>query len=800
MPGSRRRSLAVIVFMVGTLWATPTPAAVKKPDVVPTSLSVASGSSTITPGTTAPLQVAISNLGAATAYSVTVTISLTANGTTSQVSKSSVGTLTPGASGTVATTLPVPSQVGTYQVTATASAWRDANRTNNSLSKTIQVKSSSTTTGTSTPTSSPAAAPAISTLTPSSATAGGTAFSLVVDGSNFGSGASVLWNGTARSTTFVSATRVTASIPSSDLGAAGSTTVTVRNADTEVSNPLTFTVNPAPATTTACTTGQFRAEYFVNTSLTAPATRTACESSINYDWGTGGPAGLPVDAFSVRWTGRFSFAAGSYTFTARADDGIRIFVDGVAVISAWVVQAPTMYTATQTLTAGEHEVKVEYFENYAGAVAQVSWAPTPAPSTTTSTTQAAAGPGYYASPTGSGTVCTLASPCTIQQGIVKVAPGDTLYLLDGIYKGASQMLNLAGYAPSKSGTASQRISVRALNDGAVWIDGGYSYHPLVLSGNQYWTIEGINVYNSAGSVAKFAPGSHNNVVKRVCAWNASGTNEHVWLLWDSGFNLLEDICGFGTGRNVLIDYGSGASRNTIRRAWLRWEGWPPDNGAAAPGPPVQTSYATPANTLFENLIMIWSAERYNYPQPTWGSIFGGMHFRDAPPAGSPGYRIRGAIVYGHSNPKLPLNHSFANQQDSPSDIKDFYVDGSSQGHVWPILLGCKSGTCTNSLADRVTAIRGATPSVVSSSVTISNFYECTSVGGCPSLYTGTGANACYRYQDGSLSSNPLWPWPMDTRIKTALSAAESSALSGTDRTVTSEIESKFGPIPSSCRN
>src|SRR5207237_2876620 len=111
-----------------------------------------------------------------------------------------------------------------------------------------------------------------------------------------------------------------------------------------------------------CATGQFLAQYFSNITLTPPATRTACETTINDDWGAGGPAGLPVDNFSVRWVGSFQFAGGNVTFTARADDGIRVFLDGVAVIDQFHDQPATTYTATVNVAAGPHEVKVEYYE------------------------------------------------------------------------------------------------------------------------------------------------------------------------------------------------------------------------------------------------------------------------------------------------------------------------------------------------------------------------------------------------------------------------------------------------------
>jgi hypothetical protein len=213
-------------------------------------------------------------------------------------------------------------------------------------------------------------APSITTLTPSTATAGGPAFTLTVDGAAFVSGAKVFWNGHAEVTTFVSPTRLTAAVTTDDIKTAGTFPVFVVNADGQRSNIVNFTVNPAGG---GCPAGQFTASYFSNATLTPPATRTACETAVNYDWGTGGPAGLPVDNFSARWVGTFNFAGGNVTFTARADDGIRVFLDGTAVIDQWHDQAATTYTATVNVAAGAHEVKIEYYEHGGAAVAQVSW-------------------------------------------------------------------------------------------------------------------------------------------------------------------------------------------------------------------------------------------------------------------------------------------------------------------------------------------------------------------------------------------------------------------------------------------
>ena len=91
--------------------------------------------------------------------------------------------------------------------------------------------------------------PATTSLSPTAATAGGSAFTLAVNGSNFINGSVVQWNGSNRTTTFVSATRLTAAIPASDLPTTGTATVTVftpaPGGGTSNAQTLTIT-NPVP--------------------------------------------------------------------------------------------------------------------------------------------------------------------------------------------------------------------------------------------------------------------------------------------------------------------------------------------------------------------------------------------------------------------------------------------------------------------------------------------------------------------------------------------------------------------------
>ena len=95
-------------------------------------------------------------------------------------------------------------------------------------------------------------APTITSLNPASAIAGGSAFALTVNGTNFVSGSVVRWNGSNRATTYVNDTQLSASIPAADIATAGSASVTVFNPAPGggTSNAATFSINhPAPTIT-----------------------------------------------------------------------------------------------------------------------------------------------------------------------------------------------------------------------------------------------------------------------------------------------------------------------------------------------------------------------------------------------------------------------------------------------------------------------------------------------------------------------------------------------------------------------
>jgi glucose/arabinose dehydrogenase len=133
--------------------------------------------------------------------------------------------------------------------------------------------------------------------------------------------------------------------------------------------------NPA-----SCPGGQYLAHYFPNRTLTGAPAVTACEAApLDHPAGRPWPAGVGPDDFSARWTATFDFpTAGTYTFRATTSDGIRVRVDGELLIDEWRDQDTTTFAATRALSAGPHQVQIEWYEARGDAVAGLSWARQPA--------------------------------------------------------------------------------------------------------------------------------------------------------------------------------------------------------------------------------------------------------------------------------------------------------------------------------------------------------------------------------------------------------------------------------------
>ena len=80
------------------------------------------------------------------------------------------------------------------------------------------------------------------------------------------------------------------------------------------------------------------------------------------------------DFFYIRWTGIIRVPAeGKYDFFLDSDDGSRLFLDGKPVVDNGGAHGMEEVSGSTQLTAGEHVLKVEYFEKDIDAGCKFSW-------------------------------------------------------------------------------------------------------------------------------------------------------------------------------------------------------------------------------------------------------------------------------------------------------------------------------------------------------------------------------------------------------------------------------------------
>jgi len=131
-------------------------------------------------------------------------------------------------------------------------------------------------------------------------------------------------------------------------------------------------------------TGQFYSHPNWGTSNTTPEftdpgivlVKTRGGEEINYAFSDTVPLfpGLGVDWFLARWEGKLRPAFSEvYTFSATADNGIRVWVDNTLVLNRWT-QGTQPVSGTIALQKNQLvNIKVEFFEGWGAAYVTLSW-------------------------------------------------------------------------------------------------------------------------------------------------------------------------------------------------------------------------------------------------------------------------------------------------------------------------------------------------------------------------------------------------------------------------------------------
>ena len=106
-----------------------------------------------------------------------------------------------------------------------------------------------------------------------------------------------------------------------------------------------------------------KAEYYNGTNFNELVAKRV-EPMIDLSWNNDPPVpGLDPHDCSIRWTGILNAPkTGTYTFSAKVDDGIRVWVGGILVIDDWKLNDDGRFTGKVVMREGTpYQLKVEYF-------------------------------------------------------------------------------------------------------------------------------------------------------------------------------------------------------------------------------------------------------------------------------------------------------------------------------------------------------------------------------------------------------------------------------------------------------
>lgn len=103
---------------------------------------------------------------------------------------------------------------------------------------------------------------------------------------------------------------------------------------------------------------------------------TRIDPQINFSWRGSSPGPNVDDSYySVRWTGKLHPpATGVYQFSAKVDDGVRIWVGGRLIVDAWGLHDSGSFRGNVKLEGGKfYDLKIEYFNAMLEGEVQVYW-------------------------------------------------------------------------------------------------------------------------------------------------------------------------------------------------------------------------------------------------------------------------------------------------------------------------------------------------------------------------------------------------------------------------------------------
>jgi len=390
---------------------------------------------------------------------------------------------------------------------------------------------------------------------------------------------------------------------------------------------------------------------------------------------------------------------------------------------------------------------------------------------------------------------------TMAFALAQLEPGYTLWLDDGTYTGDSNMLRPDLISGGLNGTSGLPITIKAINPGMAIIDGQGARAPSAFNNEcSYLLIEDIDIGNAhevsffGGDVIICGPGSHDITFRRVVGYNADETKNSDVLATDRGRNILfEDCAAFGTGRKMFQPFQS--SNITYRRCFGQYF-----NGSPAAGPLITATVYSSYNVQYENCIGNWDSNTVT-PGSMYG-IWGAIQMTGASDPALAAMGIGDGTIFSNSVYRGCIAIKRMTDGGYWEEGGFFHgggIDGLTYDNVavHVVTSDPTASPCFELLSLIVIPEFGnAIPAVHHQATNITaihsqafyqkeigldadwtkfNILEALNVGvaypGGQSLYDNDGSHGAtikFRYQNGVLTNNLLFPWTMNQRIIDAM--------------------------------
>ena len=401
---------------------------------------------------------------------------------------------------------------------------------------------------------------------------------------------------------------------------------------------------------------------------------------------------------------------------------------------------------------------------------------------------------------------------TFSKAMGVLTAGDTLLIKDGTYY---QSLTV-----TVSGTAAAAITIKAVNDGAVIVDGQGTREPLKIAGRSYINVEGIVFRNAVYDLVKVSGGSNHINLRRLSGYNAGVGNYHLFLIWNSSSVLVEDCVISQTsgankaGRYGIVSFG-GANHNTFRRNYVKYYSHTGGGGPCAAGADYGGSYDVWENNVFDVSEMPAGCSDVSYQFAMFGEglyndtshnrwygnvAIGGPNIEKAVLAETDGaaHSVNNWEFYNNVflNAKVGVTNIGAadgagwifqnNTVAGMGGTATLWSDGSGASIATSnnSFLSAPSGVKTSNSASLTSRYNNFSAITTQYSGTISDktgdkniipSYDTFTYGKgaylmVPDALAGQGASSANmgaevlsQYKDGVLTAQPLWPWPMEDR-------------------------------------